>query len=556
MFKNHCFKMKPSVRFLIKCMAVAGLATVLGTVSAATNYTVANLSLGGSYSFSNSVNSSGTATGSSYPTGGVDYHAFIYNKSLGLQDLHTLGGTYSAGNAINDNGQVTGVSRTGDGAYHAFIYNGSGAIQDLDNLGSNSSGNAINNNGQVTGSVYLTGNASTHAFRYNGSFPLQDLGTLGVESSGRAINASGQVTGVFSTGKDYTDLNFNGYPIQRAFFYNGIGMQDIGTLGGDFSYGAAINVSGQITGGASTTLGSGQVTAGGNPSTLGSINYHAFIYTGGVMHDLGTFGGLRSKGVAINSIGQVTGSADTATGSHAFIYNGTASPIQNLGTLGGTNSSGTAINTSGQITGTSDNTGNTSQSAFLWSAAEGMIDLNTRLSNVPAGLHLYSADGISDTGFIVAQSNVGAVLLSPVREIQFAKFLPSLALDYGVGSTTGSFAFGAQVAIGTGGNAFDPLKDVVTLSLDKVVTTLAPGSFKNVPFAGYVYSGTVGTTKIVATILPMGTAGAYAVGIAANAINLNTVSNPVNVSLLIGINIGTQSVIPIIKRSATINPFE
>ncbi len=71
------------------------------------------------------------------------------------------------------------------------------------------------------------------------------------------------------------------------------------------------------------------------------------------MQDLGTLGGSYSEGVAINDSGQVTGYADTAgdAARHAFLWDGTT--MQDLGTLGGTRSEGVAINASGQVTGCS-----------------------------------------------------------------------------------------------------------------------------------------------------------------------------------------------------------
>ena len=79
------------------------------------------------------------------------------------------------------------------------------------------------------------------------SFRLTDLGTLGgTFSRGDALNASGQVTGSSST---------TGNQAQHAFLWNGTTMQDLGTLGGSFSRGGAINASGQVTGGAQNAMG-------------------------------------------------------------------------------------------------------------------------------------------------------------------------------------------------------------------------------------------------------------------------------------------------------------
>ena len=70
---------------------------------------------------------------------------------------------------------------------------------------------------------------------------------------------------------------------------------DLGSLGGAHSFGYAINAGGQVTGYADTS---------GNA-------VHAFLYTGGVMTDLGTLGGDgASFGLGINTSGQVTGYSD------------------------------------------------------------------------------------------------------------------------------------------------------------------------------------------------------------------------------------------------------
>src|SRR5262245_57706030 len=61
---------------------------------------------------------------------------------------------------------------------------------------------------------------------------------------------------------------------------------DLGTLGGTRSYGWAINATGQVT---------------GEAWTAGNAGIHAFFYSDGVMTDLGTLGGTHSLGFAINA---------------------------------------------------------------------------------------------------------------------------------------------------------------------------------------------------------------------------------------------------------------
>ena len=82
---------------------------------------------------------------------------------------------------------------------------------------------------------------------------------------------------------------------------------------------------------------------------------HAFLYSGGVMTDLGTLpGGTYSCATGINNNGQIVGYSNTASGPiHAFLYSG--GKMTDLGTLpGGDNSEATGINDSGQIVGDSE----------------------------------------------------------------------------------------------------------------------------------------------------------------------------------------------------------
>lgn len=74
---------------------------------------------------------------------------------------------------------------------------------------------------------------------------------------------------------------------------------DLGTLGGSMSYAQAINNSGQITGASSL--------AGDPVDSLGNPIFHTFLYRNRQMVDLGTLGGDSSFGNAINDFGRVIG---------------------------------------------------------------------------------------------------------------------------------------------------------------------------------------------------------------------------------------------------------
>ena len=219
-----------------------------------------------------------------------------------------------------------------------------------------------------------------------GGYTITDLGNIN-EVNG--INASGQVVG---------DMGGSGGAINRAFLYSNGAMSDLGTLPGGTVYGSiatSINASGQVVG---SSTGSFTVANVGNQ--------HAFLYSNGVMSDLGALPGSNYNGTtdsgatAINTSGQVVGASYTASGNlHAFLYsNGTMSDI---GTLPGGYDTSVAngINASGQVVGY-DNNVSGQDHAFLYNNGV-MSDLGT----LPGG-HSSVANGINASGQVVGESDI------------------------------------------------------------------------------------------------------------------------------------------------------
>jgi probable HAF family extracellular repeat protein len=161
-------------------------------------------------------------------------------------------------------------------------------------------------------------------------------------------------------------------------------MENLGTLGGDYSVAKGINDAGQVV---------------GYSPLSGHSQHHAFLYSDGVMRDLGTLGGFVSRAYAINNSGQVVGWSWPADPEfpygHAFLYSDGV--MQDLGTLGGLSSEARDINNNGQVVGWATLPGDSTCQAFLYSDGV-MINLNTF---APAGWHLEEAMAINDLGQIV-----------------------------------------------------------------------------------------------------------------------------------------------------------
>ena len=234
----------------------------------------------------------------------------------------------------------------------------------------------INDSGQVVGYSGTRGEASNHAFitGLNG-IGMTDLGILGGEGQSHAngINGSGQVVGESDTAGGSHHAFITGP--------NGIGMTDLSIVGGAVVYSEAfgINDSGQVVG---VTLGRG---------------FHGFI-TG--PNGIGMTGLGDSVPRAINDSGQVVGRYFPEGLTHAFITGPNGIGMTDLGTLGGPLSDAYDINASGQVVGGAeihrDNPAIGYTHAFITGPnGIGMTDLGT------LGGYYSHANGINDSGEVV-----------------------------------------------------------------------------------------------------------------------------------------------------------
>jgi probable HAF family extracellular repeat protein len=313
--------------------------------------------------------------------------AFFFNGKTNI-DLGNFGGNGAHAFAINRCGQVAGWGMTDTGIPHAFFYDG--RLHDLGTLGGAESwGSAVTTCGKVAGWA-VTSAGLQHAYYHDGK-TMRDLGTFGGMSSvANDVNSVGQVVGYAFGPNDAW---------HHAFLYDartGAPMQDIGAPGLD-SEAIDINDAGQVAG---TTRDTGGLL-------------RAFRYDAGAMHDLGLFAGSQgSEARAINAAGQVVGHVYYADGRQvAFLHDGTT--LRNLGTLnGGRFSDVNAINAGGLAVGWSVDGPGGAQRATAW-GPYGLVDLNGRVKDLPAGIALVSALAVADDGAIVVRTLNGLGLLRP-----------------------------------------------------------------------------------------------------------------------------------------------
>jgi uncharacterized membrane protein len=291
------------------------------------------------------INSSGVVIGT-YSTGprGINTASFI-NRGKGVVKLGTLGGTSSEVVAINDRGEVLGNRLTKSGQWRGFIY-------------------------------------------YHGVY--RDIGTIpGRQTRFVDINHAGYTVAVgFSSDPSV--------PTQRSF---------LRSPGGTFRDLGALPFPNAVTQ-AEALNNRNQVTGESGPLLLPDLPFHAFLWTKGVMRDLGDFGFTPNYGQAINDHGQVAGYASVPTGIHdrvAFLYShGRLIDIDRRPPIAGRFSEGAGINNLGHVVGDSDHL-----SGFIYRGRK-MESLNA-LIDPKLGWDIQRPKAINDKGQIAATAIRGRV---------------------------------------------------------------------------------------------------------------------------------------------------
>jgi probable HAF family extracellular repeat protein len=296
-------------------------------------------------SFASDINNAGAVAGFVPRSPGSDaYRAFV-NRGKGIVYLDKRGATSSLAVAINDKGVVLGNWTDASGTQRGFLYC-HGSLRDIGGIGSGSTNYTdINNAGYVTAIATVTPFGMQRGFLRAPNGTLRDIGSFPVEN-----------------------------PVTLPY---------------------ALNNRNQITG------------QSGPFDTPPDLPLRAFLWTKGVMRDLGDFGAVPVSGDAINDRGQVAGSAELPFNIHnkaAFLYShgrlikldDRPNDVEQFTTASG-------INNRAHIVGTSDRL-----SGYIYRGRR-MESLNA-LIDPRLGWDIRFPQAINDAGQIAATAERGGVL--------------------------------------------------------------------------------------------------------------------------------------------------
>lgn len=276
----------------------------------------------GRYSLAHGINNLGQVVGRAYAASGAE-HAFLWSESSGMIDLGTLPGERegapadkeSVAHGVNDRGQVVGWS--GEGVERrAFLWQpgstgeaGKMRLLRVPDRSFRSVAFAINNEGQIVG----------EASPFDRRVPLQLQVTPRAETD-RTFPVSPLGSSQPAPGAEELAQMYDGEITDspQGFLWQADWYWSLGTLGGAYSGGLALNDSGWVVGAS-------------RPSA--AEHTHAFLWTAdGGIRDIGTLGGAYSKAFGVNNKGNIVGWSLNAGGEKRAVLwqNGRRSDLNDL----------------------------------------------------------------------------------------------------------------------------------------------------------------------------------------------------------------------------------
>lgn len=263
--------------------------------------------------------------------------AFRWTPGLGFEDLN---GT--SANAINDAGRIAGSTLTG-----AFVLDGNSM-----KMWDEQTAFGINELGNVAGSQAGRNPYRTTSIPYN---PAVLEGTRWTLMDIALVYPRGTRKGVYADIYSLVDINEDGYTVGSRRRYGLAGSSAIMIAPPYNSVNSGADVIYLPTGGVANAINGQNLIVGTSAASSGTPAF-AFLYDGVNVNNLGTLAGGSSSGAYdINESDVVVGYSQTSSGNHAFIWDA-SSGIRDLNDLIGDPDwvlvSAAAINNAGDIVGT------------------------------------------------------------------------------------------------------------------------------------------------------------------------------------------------------------
>lgn len=353
-------------------------------------YGIVNLE-GGSFAFIGDINARGQAAFEYFGIDG-DIHVGFFNGERTI-DISPPGNQTALLGDLNDKGEIgfaASIAQAGGGGspFRPYRWSPARGLTPLAYLGSDGPTfiTAINNRSEIVGrSALANENGAYRAVRWtaaNRLIPLPAPAGIG-QTFAADINDNNITVG----SGDRSEL------VEDVLVWDAAARPtDLGAFGGSIAFATYNNNRGDIAGMLDTL----------------SPNISAFLWSPG-------------KGVArigprtitqqLNENGEVVGRNYGVSGDlpRAFLFS-RARGLVDLHPRGLVASEANDINDYGVIVGLGQRSLGVN-TAYRWTRGAGPVDLNTRLLNPPAGLVVRSALAVSNNGDILADANVGVVLL-------------------------------------------------------------------------------------------------------------------------------------------------
>ena len=300
------------------------LLLVAAALLLSTGWTIRDLGTlpGGGLSVANSINEVHAVAGQAANSAGI-MRAVWWDSAGTIREIPTpaIAGRFSAAYDINELNVVVGRMGTATSDWHAFKWQ-SGVLTDL-TASSTSIAFSINNSNHIVGQWTVAGTPPRH---YAVVWPSGAPGTP---------TWLGGFGGLVDLAADISNANviagtsaLSGSPLRRhAFLWNGGTMTDLGTLGGNNSFGRALEAPGSATTASIYVVGESEIIPG-------SFDTRAFIWHLGTMTNIGTLPGCTTtQAYGINKMKQVVGSCQGGGISRAWLWNSSTGTMVALDTL-------------------------------------------------------------------------------------------------------------------------------------------------------------------------------------------------------------------------------